>query len=698
MQQKNTELAKITRKHKGIEFYEGKVSSWENSYKRQKEGLKKDWQTVGEYTDKALTFLPKAIGLYKPKPSVKSNENYGIKSDYEDQKTDFKPFGVGTFTSKMEQLGNIETFLNKTSLTDYDDKIKTLKTEIANPINAQNFLDNNKNIPQQLRANIKDDLKQLSALDPLDVKGKTDLDYKLKQYVTDYQNAQLNTLELDKSTRQKLLTNAQSTTNELMNKNSYFESIKELHKKPEYNALISKLINPNLDKQEKEALVKELEAKQAKLIAKSKNGKNLNSKIATDDELQYVKKLLRYNKGEILKAQIDTELKNVKANLNTKITAATQLEMNKKLYENNPEKLPEIIKERENKLDSDLVRINSEKQQLEDIIKNDLTPLEDSKNLIDADIKNHEDTINKAKKEIELNEKDINTTKAEFNKKEERIKQETSKIKELKLQILEAELKNNQAEIVNLDKQITESGKHIDDSNKEKNNLQAKLTELDENNKLKESEIETSTSNLEAAKNNDDLKKYEEMKTEILEKKQGLLNKLQTHRKEQNELGLLKQKIPAPTVPEPVVPAAAPVPLVAPPVVAPGPLYGNIPGPAPPGSAVPRLSAAAAANFGNRSGPLPLPPVPASAPALPPRNPTSASAPALPPRNPTSASAAANFGNRSDPLPLPPVPAVPAAQEPIYGNIEGLARSQIAQPLYGNIQNKQSESESESEA
>ena len=97
---------------------------------------------------------------------------------------------------------------------------------------------------------------------------------------------------------------------------------------------------------------------------------------------------------------------------------------------------------------------------------------------------------------------------------------------------------------------------------------------------------------MEAAKNNEDLKKYEKMKSEISETKQGLLNKLQTHRKEQNELGLLKQKIPAPTVPEPVVPVVAPL-----------------------------------------------------------------------------------------------------AEQPLYGYIQGLEPSQIAQPLYGNIKNKQSSSE-----
>ena len=345
--QKEKELAKALRstrtwygfkKHDGsnkdIEFYEGKAKSWKNTFRRHKHESQEDLKDIYRLRDKMSTFgiskLQTRLGLNHPK-----REKYSVKSEYNTMsRTDFNPFGIKLGTSKLRQIDKMKEFLDtKTSLLDLDTQIKDTQSKIDSPDSINEF-DNveQPNILNSVKASkfesineLRQNLDALVSNDPQNIVKKTELENQLKLKIKDYYTTELDSLNLDKGKRQKLLTIAQLTTNNLISEKDYAKNIQKIHENPEYNDLLSKMLNP---KHPKADIIDGLTDAKDRLIQVSNEAPNLKGRIKANNELQIIKKLLRYSEGKALQEKIAAELQGAQ-NLVTSSIENRQLEKQK---------------------------------------------------------------------------------------------------------------------------------------------------------------------------------------------------------------------------------------------------------------------------------------------------------------------------------------------------------------------------------
>ena len=300
--------------NKGIDFYEGKAQGWKNSYKRTMHNLKQDWVDVDRIATK--------IGSFGFAKVSKRSDYDGTKSQYNTMsRSDINPFGFRPFTSKLEKIKNMQKLFEtgKTDLTGLDKAIKDIQIkmydkDINNSTNINAFLQNaNKNespgqsATRKIITRLNERLNKLDKKDPNYVYKQTELNYFLKTNMTDYYTMQMNSLNLDKSRRKKLLTIAELTTKDLISEPDYFKNINKLHANPDYNGLLTKLIAPNATTFDKLA---SLNDEKNRLISLSRGAKNLEGRAKANDELQIIKKLIRHNKGIELQEQITNEMKS----------------------------------------------------------------------------------------------------------------------------------------------------------------------------------------------------------------------------------------------------------------------------------------------------------------------------------------------------------------------------------------------------
>lgn len=463
---------------KDIEFYEGKAQSWRNTEKRHWHEMTEDIKDIGRATGRfgALgqsNLIAKKIGLNPI--SKREKVNYGIESEYEGKRTDINPFGFKPFSSKMSKIKSMETLFdgNTTTLKDFDTKITDLKSEIAN-VDILDFDTKTRkaSTPEQ-ETKIEEINKLQAGLKDLTMKNNKDFvqiaEYqnKLKQNISEFQNAELNALILDRSKRQKLLGIAESTTNNLIDDKQYAKNIKKLHENPEYNPLLSKMLKG----EDKAEIINELTAKKAELIQQSESG-SLESKIKVNEELQTVKKLLRYTEGKQLQEKIKAETQDLLTSQTNMEKAAKQKKANMELSakikqrnedEKDPIKLNQFIIE-------DLAKLEEQKAELKEISTN----YNNQKTFFDTKIKPEyvevQKNINQITENIKITEaqitqstKLINSNRVKYKTNEDNIINLESTRDILLENIEDAKLENDFKKIQNLEGELNTTNTVIEE-------------------------------------------------------------------------------------------------------------------------------------------------------------------------------------------------------------------------------------------
>jgi hypothetical protein len=120
--------------------------------------------------------------------------------------------------------------------------------------------------------------------------------------------AELQQLILDKGRRQSLLVQAQSITEELTNKNNYFNSVRKLGKNPKYTEIIKELGVDTADASKRIDMRGILSKKYDELLNTYNTDKSKKISLQALKDLQSIKKLISYNESLLLKLNIEYEL------------------------------------------------------------------------------------------------------------------------------------------------------------------------------------------------------------------------------------------------------------------------------------------------------------------------------------------------------------------------------------------------------
>ena len=580
---------------KDIEFYEGKAQSWRNTEKRHRHEMSEDYKDIGRAAKKFGSF-----GILKT--SKREKVNYGIESEYEGKRTDINPFGFKPFSSKMSKIKSMETLFDgsTTTLKDFDTQIKDLKSDIAN-VDILDFDPKTRKASTPEQATKIEEINKLQAgLQELTMKNNKDFvqieEYKnkLKQNISEFQNAELNALILDKSKRQKLLGIAESTTNNLIDDKQYAKNMKKLHENPDYNPLLSKMLKG--DPKDKESIINDLTAKKNELIQKSESG-SLGTKIKINEELQIVKKLLRYTEGKQLQEKIKAETQDLLTSQTNMETAAKQKKANMELEakikqrnedEKDPIKLNKFIIE-------DLAKLEEQKGELKEISTN----YNNQKTFFDTEIKPEADKVQTNIKQITENiriteanikqsYKDIKSNRVKYKKNEEDIINLESDREILLEKIEDAKLDGKNTTISELRKKIIETNlASLKDNNKQiilNNNILA-TSIANANNQLP-----ILQKNLSEEKTQPILKEFEDRTKLLKETNKSRKEQLKNFEENVEKIKLLRLKQKS-LMPKPVenetggpvpVPAPTPTPVPTPaPTPVPTPAPTPVPTPAP---------------------------------------------------------------------------------------------------------------------